>query len=112
MKIATRNQEEPTRTAHEKITERAPAIPKCFQMRRVRFASVEMQRNRDLGDFFAVQTGFDDHLGGELHSSATLIEPLVHGFGKTAQSTVNVVDRGMEPFPGEKGKKWIANPAM
>jgi hypothetical protein len=59
-----------------------------------------------------MQAGFNDHLGGELHSSATLIEPFVHGFGKTAQPTVNVVDRGMEPSPDEKRKKRIANPAM
>jgi hypothetical protein len=71
-----------------------------------------MQSDWNLGDFFAMQAGLDDHLRGELHSSATLIEPSVHGLGKTAQATVNVVDRGMEPFPDEKRKKRIANPAM
>jgi hypothetical protein len=35
-----------------------------------------------------------------------------NGFGKTTQTAVNVVDRRAEPFPREKGKKWIANPAM
>src|SRR6266511_3908313 len=105
-------QEEPTGAAHQKITERAPAIPKCFQMWRVRCAPVRVQSNRNLGDFFTAQAGFDDHFRGELHSSATQIEPVVHGLGKTAQATVNIVDRGMEPFPDEKRKKWIAKPAM
>src|SRR6266480_4395283 len=108
----TWNQEEPTGAAHQKIAQRAPAIPKCFQMWRVRCASVGIQSNRDLGNFFAAQAGFDDHLRCELHSSATQIEPVVHGLGKTAQATVNIIDRGMEPFPDKKRKKWIANPAM
>src|SRR6266566_9859639 len=76
-------------------------------MWRVRCTSVGVQSNRDLGDFFAMQAGFDDHLRGELHSSATLIEPFVHGPGKTAQATVNVVDRGMKPFPDEKRKNGL-----
>ena len=69
-------------------------------------------RVRDLGDFFAAQAGFDNHLGGELHSGATLIEPLVHGFAKTAQPTVDVVNWGIEPSSDEKRKKRVANPAM
>ncbi len=81
-------------------------------MWRVRCTSVGVQSNRDLGDFFAMQAGFNDHLGGELHSSATLIEPFVHGLRKTAQAAVNVVDWRMEPFPDQERKKRIANPAM
>ena len=71
-----------------------------------------MQSNWNLDDFFAMQAGFDNHLGGELHPSAALIDPLVHGFAKTAQPAVNVIDGGMEPSSDEKRKKRVANPAM
>ena len=71
-----------------------------------------MQSNWNLDDFFAMHAGFDNHLGGELHPGATLIEPLVHGFTKAAQATINVVYRGPEPFPDEKRKEGIPDPPM
>src|SRR5215471_21573804 len=52
-KGAAGNQKQPTRTAHQKITKCAPAIPKCFQVRRVRCASVAVQGDGHLGDSFA-----------------------------------------------------------
>jgi hypothetical protein len=48
-----------------------------------------MKRNWNLGDFFAEQTGFDNHLGGELHP---------------------VVYRSPKPFPDEKRKKGFPIP--
>jgi hypothetical protein len=71
-----------------------------------------MQRNWNLSDLFAAEDGFDDHPRGELHTRATLVKPSVHGFGKTPQTAVNVVDRRAEPFPCKKGKNWIPNPTM
>ena len=94
-----------------KIPERAPTIPKCFQVRRVRGASVGMKRNWNLGDFSPEQTGFDNHLGGELHPGATLVEPLVHGFTKAAQATINVVYRA-GTISGRETKKGIPDPPM
>jgi hypothetical protein len=71
-----------------------------------------VQGNGHLGDFFAAQTGFNDHLRGELHTCATLVKPFVHRPGETTQTAVNVVDRRAEPSSCEKGKNWIANPTM
>src|SRR5205823_13688512 len=111
-KCATGDEKKPTRTAHQKIAKCSPAVSKRFQMRRVRCASVAVQSDGHLGDFFAVQTGFNDHLRGELHTCATLVKPFVHGLGKTTQTAVNVVDWCAEPSSCEKGENWIANPTM
>src|SRR5262249_40100655 len=81
-------------------------------MGRVRCAPVAMQGDGHLGDSSAAQTGFNNHLRGEFHTRATLIKSFVHGFGKTAQTAVNVVNRRVEPLARKKGENRIANPAM
>ena len=40
-------------------------------------AAVRVQRDRNLRDVRAVQAGFDDHFGGELHPLAAQVEPVV-----------------------------------
>src|SRR5205823_12900699 len=100
------------RTAHQERGNGSPAVSKRFKMRRVRYASVAVQSDGHLGDFFAVQASIDDHLRGELHTCATLGKPVVHGLGETTQTAVIVVDRCAEPSLYEKGKNWIANPTM
>ena len=50
----TRREKEPSRTKEEEEAQGAPAITNRAQVRRLRLASVRMERNRNFGDACAV----------------------------------------------------------
>src|SRR5258706_6247416 len=92
------NQEKPTRTVEQEKPERAPAIPKCPQVRRGSEASVRIQGDRDFRDPRAVKTALDDHLAGELHPQAPVSQSLFKIPSATSKAAINIVDLNVEPM--------------
>src|SRR4051812_1724425 len=82
----------------------------------VRLAPIRMQGYRHLGDThpepLRVDARFDDHLGRELHTRATLIKPLVVLLSKAAKSAIHVVYRCLEPLADKQREHRIPKPAM
>ncbi len=81
-------------------------------MRRVTLAAVGVQGDGHLADARACEARLDDHLGGELHSGAPLVELLVQRLREAAKAAVDVVDGRAEPAPRDPREHRVAEPAM
>src|SRR5580700_5365660 len=64
-----------------------------------------MEGDRDLGDFFAVEAGLNDHFGGEFHSGVAV-------FGESAKAAINIMNFHAEPGAGHHREHWVAAPAV
>src|SRR5262245_29484097 len=81
-------------------------------MRRVRLATVRVQRNRYFADARVVELRLDDHFSGELHPGAALIKSLIQVLRKTAKTTVNIVNRRLKPPACQECEHRIAPPPV
>src|SRR5713101_8519065 len=102
-----RNDEQPSRAVHQEKTQRAPAVSIGLEMRRMGRAPVSMERDRHFGYFLPVQSGFDNHLGGELHAGTAQIEAMEQGLRESSQAAVHIVDRRTEPAAGHDREHGI-----
>src|SRR5688572_17312459 len=71
-----------------------------------------MECDWDFGDLCTEQARLDDHLGGEFHSGAALLQAMIQLLGETAKARVNIMHRRTEPPARENGEHRGTPPAV
>jgi len=99
-----RNEKQPFWAAQQEESQGAPAVTAGAQVRRMALASITMKGDRDLGDAGPMKRCLDDHLRGELHPAASLLQPVAKLLGEPSEATINVSRRHPEHAFGQERK--------
>ena len=88
-----------------------PAVAKAAQVRRA-VSAIRVENDGNFRNLLVVQTGFDDHLAGELHPRSFDVQSLVGFLAERSQAAVRVADRRVKKEVQDARQDRIADIAM